>query len=122
MRVVPDTNFWMDILKFRIDLSEIYDLLPDSHIFTIKQVIGELERLSSKKDRDSGFAKIALEFVRSKNIRMIPSPDCAADKALLDLSDKETVIATDDSALKRKIKAGGGKTIYILGKKHIALS
>lgn len=122
MRVVIDTNFWIDVFRFRLDFAEIYDLIPDSHIFTISQVVEELERLSKKKNKDAGFAKLALSFIESNRIQLLQVPEYGVDKALLNLSDKETVIATNDSFLRKKIEAKGGKTIYIRGRKHIALS
>ncbi len=122
MKIVIDTNFWMDIFKFKIDLSEIYDLLPGSQMATISQVVDELNRLAAKKTNHSKFARLALEFIKSKSVNVIKTPESGADKALLKMSDKETVIATDDSVLKKNIEAKGGKIIYILGRKHIALS
>ena len=116
MKVVIDTNFWIDILRFKLDFSELYDLLPNSHIFTINQVVEELERLAKKKNKDAGFAKLALSFIESNKIQILPAPEYGVDKALMNLSDKETVIATNDSFLRKKIGAKGGKTIYILGK------
>lgn len=119
MRILLDTNFLVDLFRFNIDPAEIFDLLPGSEISTLDVVLSELEKIARSRGKDAMHAKIALKFVRG--MRILPSASQSADRALLEMC-KDSVVATNDAALRKKISAKGGKTIYLRAKKHLALS
>ncbi|MBI2084763.1 MAG: PIN domain-containing protein [Candidatus Aenigmarchaeota archaeon] len=120
MKVVLDTNFLIDAMRFKIDLDEIRHIAPEPCLlFTLTSVVKELERISRRKTRPSLYARAALKVQEAHGIRVINS-SIQTDKALLNLS-KSYAIATNDRQLRKAIKALGGKTIYLKSKKHLAI-
>jgi len=116
MKIYFDTNFLIDLYRFKIDPSQIYDLYPSSKFATTSPVIDELKKISKKKTKEGGLAKLALEF--SKKFKIIKSED-TADISLLKLADKETIIATNDLVLRNRMRIAGNKSIFIRAKKKI---
>jgi len=90
-------------------------LLEPYELMVISPVVRELKNINSKN------AKIALRLIELKNIGMLKTEEKSADKALLNLADKNTIIATNDIALRKKLKSLGRKTIYLRAKKHLAM-
>lgn len=116
-KIILDTNFLIDLMKFRIELDEIEDLLIEPYeLLTISSVIEELKKIDSKN------AKLALKLVELKNIGILKTKEKDADMAILNLADKNSVVATNDINLRKKLKALSIKTIYLRAKKHLAMS
>lgn len=120
MKVVMDTNFIMDCFRYKIDFAEIFELLPDARIATIPQVVEELKRHAAKKTVHSRYAKVAMGLI--DGVEIIEAPEGNADDALAKIAGKENVIATNDEELRKRITRRGLKTIYLRGRKHLAVS
>ncbi len=119
MRLILDTNFLIDIIRFKIDLDELDSLfLTPFELLTLDSVIKELEKISKTNSQESKYAKVALELVKIKKIKTLKVKE-TTDKAILNLANKETVVATNDIELRKKLKALGIKTIYLKSKKHL---
>jgi hypothetical protein len=122
-KIVLDTNFLIDFIRFKLDLKEIDDLVSDSYkLVALNVVMKELKKISESKTKESNYAKIALEFVKSKQIEILETTEKRADESILVLSDENTIVATDDAELRKKLKSLGIKTIYLRAKKHLAMS
>ncbi|MBU3896466.1 MAG: DNA-binding protein [Nanoarchaeota archaeon] len=117
MKIILDTNFLMAIVQFKID---IFEQLAGNSLYTIESVINELKGLSKEKSKDGTAAKIALDIIKSKGLKILESKD-VADLSLIDYSNKGYIIATQDKVLQNKIKSLGGKSIYIRQKKYVIL-
>jgi len=117
MKVILDTNFLMAVSQFKVD---IFGQLAGEDICTIEPVIRELNGLSNGKSKDSTAAKVALTLIKSKGLKVLESKE-EADAALISYSKKGYVIATQDQILQDKIKALGGKSIFIRQKKYVIL-
>jgi len=121
MRILIDTNFFIDLLRFRISLDEISTLvLEKCDLFTLDSVVNELKKIADKKTRDSQYAKLSLEFIKNNQIKVLKS-EGGADKAILKLADKNTFVATNDRELRKILKRKGTKTIYIKSRKHLGI-
>lgn len=120
MRVVLDTNFIIDMFRFKIDLEEMYDLQPEISLCTTAQVMSEVRSIAGRSTRDAKFAKIALQFLE-KHASVIEVDAKGADESLLKISETETIVATNDSALRKKLRESGVKTIYLRARKHLAI-
>jgi rRNA-processing protein FCF1 len=121
MRVLLDTNFLIDILRFKIDLKCVSDLVLEPYkFFTLESVLKELELISKKKSVESGYAKIALQIIENEKIKIVKS-DESVDKAILDLKDSDIIVATNDMRLRKLLKARRTKTIYIKSKKYLGI-
>jgi rRNA-processing protein FCF1 len=120
--IVLDTNFLIDVIRFKIDLDELDKLfLTPFELFTLDSVIRELEKISNTKSQESKYAKVALELSKIKKIKILKVRE-NPDKAILSLANKNIVVATNDIELRKKLKRLGIKTIYLKSKKQLDIS
>ena len=116
MKVFLDTNFLLDILKFRVDFEEFllekfgkrFELIVPS------SVVGEIKKLSSS----NRYAKVALIFIREKKLPIFET-SLPPDKFFLSLP-SNSIVCTNDSKLRKSLKKLGIKTIYLRKKKYLA--
>lgn len=113
-RILLDTNFLVDIVRFKIDLDEIKDILDEPcELLTLDLVVDELKKIKNKN------ARIALELIELEGIKVLKSKKRDTDEALVSLADKNTIVATNDAELRKKLKT---KTIYLRARKHLGIS
>ena len=110
-KVILDTNFLLSCLNFKIDfISEIERISnPNYELFIFE---GTLKELEGKK-----LGKLALEIIKSKNIKIIKSKNSYVDDDILNLKD-DYIIATNDKVLIKKLKL---PIIRIKQKKYLIL-
>lgn len=120
MRVLLDTNFIMDCFRYRVDMADLFDLLPGARLATIPQVVAELRLLASKKSTHGRYARVAMSLI--DGIEVVDAPQGKADDVLVQVASREAVVATNDERLRRRISGKGLKTIYLQGRKHLAVS
>jgi rRNA-processing protein FCF1 len=122
MRVILDANFLMDLIRFKISLEEVYELVGyEAKLFTLNSVLSELEKIARKKSRDAKYAKVSLKLIELKKIEVL-NLNKKTDEALFSLADEKTIIATNDKNLRKKLREKGFKTIYVRAKKRLCLS
>lgn len=108
MRIILDTNFLINCAKFHIDYCE---QLRHHQIYTLDAVIAELEKLI--KQKKAKHAKLALQILKSKGVRIIKTTKKnEVDSILVDT--KNYAIATADKELKNKLK---GRKIFVIRQK-----
>ena len=117
-KILLDTNFLIDVARFKIDLSELHHLVSGGQLCVIFPVIEELEKIAHTKTKESRYARAAL-FLAS-NLKKI-SVTGSADEALLRMANEKTIVATNDRELRKKLIKAGVKTIYLRAKKHLAI-
>ena len=66
-------------------------------------------------------AKIALELIEKKNVKIINTDEKKVDNTIIKLADKNTVVATNDRVLRKKIKDKNVKVLYLRSKKHLEM-
>lgn len=115
MRVILDTNFVISLAKFKVEMNEIEDLIGKHQLFTLDLVLRELRRISGKNSR------LALKLIEAKKVRILSAKEKNVDEAMISLANKNTIIATNDARLRKKLKNLGIKTIYLRSKKHFAI-
>ena len=116
-----DTNFLIDVVRFKIDLDSIGDLIGASELDTLSSVERELRKISEKPSKAGMYAKTALKLIKERDIKIVKS-EGRPDNAMLKLVDDKTIIATNDTELRKRLKTAGRKTIYLKSKKHLAIS
>jgi rRNA-processing protein FCF1 len=122
-KIILDTNFLIDLCKFKVGLEEIDELIDEPYyLFTMDLVIDELEKISASATSDSRYAKLALETIKIKKIKILTSGKANTDKAIINLADKGTIVATNDIELREKLKKLETKTIYLRAKKHLGIN
>jgi rRNA-processing protein FCF1 len=115
MKVILDTNFLIDCMRFKVDLKEL-----GNELFVLDSVIFEIGKIAKRGTKESSLAKLALEFIAKNNFKILETGKNDADESLLAYS-KDYAIATHDKALKNKLKKAGAKIIYIRQKKYLVV-
>jgi len=122
-KIILDTNFLISLCKFKVGLEEIDEVVDEPYqLFTLGLVVDELEKMSGLVSRDSRYAKIALSLINLKKIKISSSDKTNTDKAIINLADQGTIVATNDIELREKLKKLGIKTIYLRAKKHLGIN
>lgn len=119
MRIILDTNFLIDAIRFRIDL-DATDLIGAHQLVTLSSVERELLDISRKTSKAGIYAKAALKLIKGLDIKILKSEE-NPDNSMVKLVDNKTLIATNDVELRKRLKALGMKTIYLKSKKHLAI-
>jgi rRNA-processing protein FCF1 len=83
-------------------------------------VIEELEKLAEKRGKDGTAARIALQLIKKRDVGILEA-DERADDALILYGKRGYAVATQDTKLKRKLKKGNVKLIYIRQKKYVKI-
>jgi rRNA-processing protein FCF1 len=122
-KIILDTNFLTLPHQFKVDIfSEIDRIMEENYeLFTLDSVIDELNKLSKSKGKDAIAAKIGLELIKKKNIKIIKTGEINVDKAIVKISNKDTIVATNDKILRKKLKNENIKTIYLRSKKYFEI-
>ncbi len=124
VKVLLDTNFIIMILKYKIDLFGELDRILDGkyEVILVDKSVNELEKLinQSEGSRTSRIAKLALQLIDSEEIEIIRTEgDGDVDSLIVDLQDKNMIIATQDKKLKERIKKS--PKLIIKQKKYLQL-
>ncbi len=124
-KVVLDTNFLLIPGQFKVDIfSELDRICHGAYtVFILDKTFQELERILQKqRGRQKEAAKLALAIIRAKNINTLPSGKETVDDAIVTLADKDTLVATQDMALKRRLKGKAGGIITLRQKKYLIVT
>ena len=118
-RILLDTNFLIDLIKFKVEFEKFLEIFEEPiELSILSSSIKELEKIASGKGKSSNLAKLALETIKLKKVNVLENEE-EPDKAFLSIADKNTIIATNDSKLRKKLRKLGIKTIYLRGKKRL---
>lgn len=121
-KIILDTNFLTIPYQFNVNIIEEIECLIDEkyEILTTDGVVKELENLSKKSGKDGIAAKIGLEIIKKEYIKIIKTKG-NTDDGLVEISDENTIIATNDKILRQRLKSKRIKTIYLRSKKQLEL-
>lgn len=121
--IIIDTNMLMVPFQFKVDIFEEFDRIIDEkyELVTLDNVIQELEKISKGKAKDSFAARLGLNLVKTKNIKIIKTKEKSADKSLLKFAGKDTIIATNDKILISKLKKDKRKILRLKQKKYLVM-
>ncbi len=124
--IILDTNTLMAIGQFKLDIfSEIKKICDFSYQLNIvKGTIDELNKIIQEQSGKHKLnAKLALDIIKKKKIKLLPGPNNkeTVDDLLVKKAEKGAIIATQDQALKKRIKAVEGKLLVIRQKKKVIL-
>ncbi|MEE8358141.1 MAG: PIN domain-containing protein [Candidatus Hydrothermarchaeales archaeon] len=122
-RVILDSNFLMLPFQFNVDISdEISRILEGGFkIYVPQEILNELNYLSIKaeKQKDRKTAKMALEY--AKRFATIAGGDGEADEAIVTLAGKDTIVCTNDKALKNRLREIHVPVIYLRSKSKLEI-
>ncbi len=124
-RIILDTNFLMLPGTVKLDIfSEIERILPEKHeICIMDKTLAELENIKkTQSGADKRAAQLAFGLIKAKGLKTIASPqDKNVDQLILDTAGREDIVATNDAALKQKLKEKGVPLIILRQKKYLEL-
>ena len=121
-KIILDTNFLMIPYKFRVDIfSEINRICNFNYkLFIIDKTINELKKIIQNQPvKERKGAELALKMIGLKKIESITSEAWDVDSAILEIADKNIVVATQDIFLKRQVIQKGASVIWLRQKKYL---
>jgi len=116
MKIILDTDFLVNAVKYKIDIDEELKRNLDStfDIFIIDKTIDELKGINNLN------SKIAIKLINFKQYKILKTKkDKIVDELIKDIAKKEDIVATQDKELKRELNKKFIKTISIRQKKYI---
>ena len=119
-RIILDTNFIIDFVKWKIDLiGELKRICDFSfQLFIPDAVMTELNAFPPRSKEGQAY-KVAMLVL--KNAIVISTRGGLADDVLVRLASKMDIVATQDQALKRRLRASGVGVVVIREKGYLAL-
>jgi len=122
--IIIDTNFLMIPVQFKVDIFSEFDRIFNFNysLSIFEQTINELRYLvqnSSGKDKKA--AQFALKLIKLKNIGVIKSDPIDVDELILNRSNKDSFVATQDIRLKKELLKKGTSVIILRQKKYLQL-
>jgi rRNA-processing protein FCF1 len=120
-KIILDTNFLIDLGRFRISIDEIGKVLPENYEMQIvAPSLEELKKIAATNTEESKFAKYALMLIDLRKMKILETNE-SADNAILSIADKDTLVATNDIVLRKKLKMKGFRCIYVRAKKKLEI-
>ncbi|MFQ6051907.1 MAG: PIN domain-containing protein [Candidatus Hydrothermarchaeota archaeon] len=113
VKVILDTNFLMLPGRLGIDIFKEIDreLCANHKLFVLSTTEKELKNLvENAKGSEKKIAKIGLELIGRCEI--LPA-EREPDIAIFDFINENTVVATTDKELRKKLRKKGVKTLYL---------
>jgi hypothetical protein len=122
MRVLLDTNFILECVKNKIDLSELEIY---GNIILPVQVYSELQLISldsRQKEKDKKIARLALQIIEERRFDKTSLGNEKVDDGIVNYvrRNENIIVATLDKELKDRLD-GISKTLTIRNKKKIVL-
>ena len=121
--VILDTNFLLIPYQFNVDIfAEIKRICDFKHeLAVLDKTLGELSSITEKqKGKNRMAASFALKLLKGKSLKIIRThSQKPVDDLLVEHAEKGAIIATQDAALKRKIRVKKGKIIILRNKKFL---
>lgn len=118
MNIILDTNFVVDAFRFNVDVKSE---LAGNDLFVLDANMFEIEKIAKRKTKEAALARMALDFVRGNDIKVLKSIERETDDSLISYSKEGYAIATHDRALKAKLKKTGAKVVFIRQRKYVVI-
>jgi len=144
-KILLDTNFLMIPGQFLVDIFDgIAQAMHEPYeLIVLDKSLSELEKLATGNSMDARAARLALALVRAheessptilqkivglapqgkqKRLKVVSvSGKGYVDDALLRIADDDTLVATQDAALRRRLRERGIPCVVLVQKKHIKI-
>ena len=129
LQILLDTNFLLIPAQFRVDIfQEIDRLITQKYdLITLPQIINELNAFGKKSKKNQNEARIALELAKKCKIVEIDTDfpllsSKGVDDIILQLAIKNRwIVATNDAALRKKLRTQQIPTLTLRNKAYLTL-
>jgi rRNA-processing protein FCF1 len=122
-QVILDTNALLVPHQHKVDVfAEIGRILSEPYeLVTLSGVVDELGRLAGPGSRDGVAARIALQLLGARAVRVVPS-EGHVDRAIIAFAaENKAVVCTNDGELRSKLRKKGVRVLSMRGKTHMGL-
>ncbi len=99
MKILLDTSFLLTAIRYKVD---IFNKLKGHNLIVLDGIKKELENLIKRKKRGKLEAKIVLELLKRKKIKIKKAKKKIVDDAIV--AEKNMAVATQDKELKSRLK------------------
>jgi rRNA-processing protein FCF1 len=146
--VILDTNFFVDMFRFKVSLEDIEDVAgTECNFWVVEESVSELKKLKLKE------AKVAVQLVEDEEkakdvlgqvigVLRVGKHVATADEAITELIEERKeltknhkirkdngakrrimnfIVATNDAKLRKQIKALSTRVIYLRARKHLEM-
>ncbi len=122
-KIILDTNMLLVPTQFNVNIFEEIEKIVEGQyqLIVLDSIIKELEKIAGTQKKDSSAAKVALQLIKNRNIRVIKAHEKSTDKSIIEMVDDDTIVATNDKALKERLKKRNVKIIYLKSKKYLEM-
>lgn len=124
-KVIIDTNMLLSLGEVGVDIfSEIARIMTSSYqLCIIDKTVDELDSLIETGKTDQKLAaKLAKKALKTYPVKIIKTDKkFHVDRLILENLDKDTIVATQDQELKRKLRARQVPHIIVRSKTHLEL-
>jgi rRNA-processing protein FCF1 len=104
MKFLLDTNFLLIPAEFGVDIFSELGRFGKPELFTLDLVLDELRKLASGQGKASRSARLALELVGRKGVKVMESNGSNADSEIERIAgEQEIVVCTQDRELQERL-------------------
>ena len=121
-RLIIDTNFLMIPYEFKVDIFSEFDRICNFQykLFIFDGTVRELKKIiENQAGKEKKSAQFALKIAKLKNIGAIKAEQKHVDSLILENADENTIVATQDINLKKKLLEKGISVIILRQKKYL---
>ena len=123
-KIILDTNFLMIPLQFRVDIFSEFQRICNFNyeLYVFDETVNELKNIMQKQPlKHKKAAQFGLKLINLKNIGILKAKGSDTDRVIIDNSDKETIVATQDRLLRKKLLDKGISVVLLRQKKYLVL-
>jgi rRNA-processing protein FCF1 len=123
-KILLDTNFLLIPIQFKVDIfSEIDRIcLFRYKLYVVDKTIDELKSIILKqKGKSKAAAKVGLQLAKRKGLRVLETKDGRVDDLILELMDKDWILASQDEELRKLAGKKGAGLLTLRAKKYLIL-
>lgn len=105
MKFLLDTNFLVSVMKFRIDLFSELQKFGKPELCVLNLVVVELKKLAKSEKKNKKHARVALLFIKNKNVKKIKTIGSNTDEEILRIAKtRNCAVCTEDRELIKNLK------------------
>lgn len=122
MKFLLDTNFLLIPVQFHVDIFSELQNFGKPPFYTLRQVVSELEKLSSDKTKTSRAASLTLLLLKREGVKILSSSSKTADSAIIETAaTKNFAVCTQDKALIKKLHSRHVPVVTLRQKKYLIM-
>jgi rRNA-processing protein FCF1 len=121
--IIFDTNFLFVTFEFKIDfISQIQSIVGSNTQFYIYEgTLSELENIERKGDKNKRFLPLITKMFLTYNFKIIRSKQDYIDDQILENSEKNILIATNDKELRQTLWKVPARVMYMRQKAYLEI-